>query len=349
LHPEKEVSQVNRPDLEEFLSALDGFLGVAPATTAKEAPADLRFLEIFCRSVGAGMGHMLIQNASGLKSVMSFGFRSKFDDEFNAVHSVSAAASPCPLDQAFLQKKVIAIIDLERAKQKLPDWFTEIMNRHKFQSLVAVPLLGPTSAMGILCAYYQDVCLFDQGTLDRLTVMGRMVGAAMEKASQPAPPPDVREKATDAFLTFLNAQPFTKIQIFGFLTKVLLQCLRADGLISGPVKKADGEFVITIVSGAGIPGSEISGRFVLPPFLMPALVPDPWPNNAREIKASDLGDFRRLISGDSAMSICYPLFSSNKLQGAVIAWREKGPAFSEAESALLSRMGAVASLGLATN
>jgi hypothetical protein len=72
------LPSTSRPDLDEFLSALGGFLD---KQTSPQDPSYLRFLSMFCRSVGAAEGHFLRTEGRILSSAVSFGLGRTFDEE----------------------------------------------------------------------------------------------------------------------------------------------------------------------------------------------------------------------------------------------------------------------------
>lgn len=332
-----------RPDLEEFLSALGGFLD------KKTAPGDssyLRFLEIFCRSVGAGEGHLLrARSEAGLQSDISFGIGDNFDRDFNTAHA-AASAAPCPLDEAFRQKRVVAIVDLEKA-EGLPPWFMNLMRKYRFQSLVAVPLLGQQNPVGILCAYYHDVCLFDQGTLDHLMMIGRMVGGATEKSSQDvAVASPAVDKSTDEFLLDLTSKPFTKIQMFDALTRAIASSVEVGGLVAGPVQKTNDGLAMVVAAGSGVPAAVLSRRFILPAFLEKLLLQGWAQTGSSPVRRDQWGSLKPLIHGNSLRTVSASMIVQNKIHGAIVGWRHTETPFTEADRVLLERLSRIASVAL---
>jgi len=264
------LSSPSRPDLDEFLGALGGFLE-KPSTTGD--PSNLRFLSMFCRSIGASEGHFLRRNEFGnLSSINSVGVPKDFDQKFNTDH-LNASNEPSPLDEAFQQKEVIAIVELKKEKN-IPPWFMKIMNDHGFNSLVAVPLIGSKEPVGILCAYYHDVCLFDQNTMDHLMTIGRMVGSATEKTigAERAVSLGAKDKVSDEFLKVLTTRQFSKAQVYDLLAKFAGKALSLGGVVCGPIRRNNEGLTMTVAGGYKISSSLISTRIVLPPFIGKSLM-----------------------------------------------------------------------------
>lgn len=334
----------NRPDLKEFLSALNGFLDKEPET---RDPGYLRFLEIFCRSVGAGEGHLLRSEGNGgaLTSLLSFGMPD-FDREFNESHAKSPV--PTPLDVAVERKDVVAIVELKPGPD-VPPWFLELMDRRGFKSLVAVPLLSQNKPVGALCAYYRDVCLFDQGTQDQLLVMGRMVGSAMESPSAaPAALPASRdERPLDDFLSELIEKPFSKIQVYSMLAARVAEALSPINVVCGPVRKIGDDYALTVADVANVPSTIISRRYALPPFLQRRLRTGEWGGkNPNTILLNEWGELEAIVSGTVFKTICAPISWKNQLVGAMIGWRVEGPDFDGRAEALVGRLARIAALAL---
>lgn len=337
---------VERPDLDEFLSALNGFL--EKQTTPRD-PSFLRFLEIFCRSVGSGEGHILKSTPTGdLESVMSFGISADFDTEFNEAKKNNR--EPSPLEEAFREQKVVAIVELKKGPD-MPDWFMKLMNKHQFKSLVAVPLLGHSETVGILCAYYHDVCLFDQGTLDRLMGIGKMVGTATEKSvvAGRVEMHDAKEKAADEFLQQLTAEPFGKLEVYGMLRKMIVKGLDPVSLICGPIRSTGATPSLTIVDGEKIPPAVISRRVNLPPLIVKKFITGEWVTPPASASVADWGDLATLFKGKVSRILCQAVTWQGKSLGAVIAWRSEGDAFNADDEVLLMRLCSIASLALNSN
>ncbi len=342
---------MERPDLEEFLSALDGFLD-KPATTPQD-PTYLRFLEIFCRSIGATEGHLLAVHQGNLSSVISIGLGDKFSRDFNAARAAGNRAA-CPLDRAFFEKKVVAIVELKKATG-LPAWFLNVMDRCGFHSLLAVPLLAHTQAVGVLCAYYHDACLFDQGTLDRMMVIGRMVGSAVEKSMAAANPSD-EGKAVDEFLSYLSSKPFTRIHVYAQLARIAGPALNLSGALCGPVRKTHDEHALTVNGIHGVPAAAISNRYVLPPLLEKKILTSRWPASAKApagkppfSSPKDWGSLATLIQGSVSGIACESLFWQNRFLGAFVGWRLTGGPITSREESLLVRLGGLASLAISAS
>ena len=341
---DKLLHAFERPDLDEFLSALNGFLD---KQAQPEDPRYARFLEIFCRTVGAADGHLLVRSASDvLESVVSCGVRPNFDQDFNQLH-IASRQEACPLDIAFQQERVVAIVELSKSPN-CPDWFMNLMDKYTLRSLVAVPLVGQNKSIGVLCAYYRDVCLFDQGTLDRLMLIGRMVGGAMEKsvAVEKAQTFEAKEKVADAFLHSLVSKPFTRIQVLSQLTKVLKNTFSATAVICGTVKNNHDNPSLTVMEGHGIPVAAISRRVPLAPLLAKKIFSGKWAASAKPVPAADLGGLASLIKGESFSVLCDALLWQGTPQGAVVVCRGEGDAFDAQDELLLERLVGLASLAL---
>jgi len=335
----------DRPDLDEFLGALSGFVG--KKNNLPQDPSYFRFLEIFCRSVGSSEGHLL-QNADGkgLRSVVSCGVPKDFDKQFNDLMAAAHGGELSPLDRAFRDQQVGAVVELKR-DAAMPGWFSDFADRFRFKALVAVPLIGQTRPIGVLCAYYRDVCLFDQGTLDRLIPIGRMVGTAMENSA--AGPMELNapaDAATDAYLALLTAQAQTQNHIFEALTKVATKALLPSGLICGPLRMAAKDLLLTVADGAGVSPAALSQRFAVPPVLAQPLLIGRGSMRQSPVLAGALGAFQTLIPGRSVSTVCRPIIWKKQPQAAVIAWRAEKKPFTESEEILLARLAAISSLAL---
>ena len=335
---------VDRPDLEEFLSALSGFVDKKNASPDSNY---LKFLDIFCRSVGSSEGHLLRPGAAGrLESASSFGVDAKFDGEFNAGRGETAS----PIDDAFTTGRVVAIVEI--VKPDVPAWFFRLTELFGYKSLVAVPIIGPGGPTGVLCAYYRDVCLFDQGTLERLASIGRMLGgaegstdSAAPRSPAPAPAPvAVASGPEDDFAESLTAHAFTKIQVFGSLVATVGQAFDGVSAICGPVRVVGGETMITVADGSGVPSSTVSHRFALPDALRKNLASAG--HGPIVLTAAQQGELRELIKAPSAAIISRPIMWQGKMQAAVLAWRSTGAPLSAADEKRLGRFAAIAALGL---
>lgn len=330
--------------MDEFLSALSGFLG---KQALPSDPGQLRFLEIFFRTVKSDKGHLLKVSETGqLTSVVSTGLGTQFDEDFNRAHA-SADNEPCPLDIAFREREPIAIVDLSRDPD-IPGWFSELMKKYKFASLVAVPLLGESKPVGILCAYYQDVCLFDRATLGHLMMIGRMVGSASEKSlvAQKAISHDQKEKYADQFLRILISKSFSKIQVYSMLAKIASEALPVTGLICGSLVKSNQNLAMTVLGGSGIPASVLSTQAPLPVFLTTRFItssnlPEGEPRSER-----DWGPLSQLVNSSLSVDLVRPLQWQNNVEGAVVAWRNGPQKFDPEEISLLTRLCDIASLAL---
>lgn len=276
---------------------------------------------------------------------MSFGIDSQFDVQFNQARA--HYQEPCPLDEAFQKQKVVAISELEK-EPNLPDWFVKVMNKFGFRSLVAVPLLGQTKPVGILCVYYHDVCLFDQGTLDRLMGIGRMVGVATEKslAAGKAESHDARERVVDEYLYWLTSKSYVKLQVYSLLTKTLVKGLDPVSIICGPIRVQNDSLTLTVVDGAEVPSALISHRLHLPPLFQKKLITGKWAQDPVNFQTKDFGDLGSLLKGRVASLLCLPIVWQSKLQGAVLVWRQSEPIFDKDDEILLSRLTQITSLAL---
>jgi len=336
---------VDRPELEEFLSALDGFLETqaSPATTSH-----LKFLEIFCRSVGSNEGQLLKYTADGtLASEITFGIEPGFDQAFNKARA-AAPNQHSPLDAAFHNQKVVAIVEIEKDPNS-PPWFMDIMRRYGFKSLVAVPLLGHARPVGILCAYYRDVCLFDQGTLERMQVIGRMVGAATENSTAAGRVESQIKKieALDELIRVLTGESFEKSQVYGQLMKAVAQCFPGAGAATGPVSHTSDGVSLILADGIGFKSDELSHKIRFPAFLRTALEPAGEPGRTGTlVQQREWGDLGRLVKGERAFFLAAPLMWGGKIGGALIVWRAADTPFDKTDGKLLERLAGIGSLAL---
>lgn len=336
------MSTLDRPDLDEFLSALNGFLD---KPTAARDPGYLKFLEIFCRTVGSGEGHLLKPAPDGtLTSLVSFGVSSEFDRAYNSQRDPQR---PGPLDIAFREQKVVALVEVK--KGAAPDWYVDVAAKQGFRSVIAVPLLGHERAVGILCAYYRDVCLFDQGTLDRLMVIGRMVGAATEKseAAGRASEHDAKELVSDGFLRLLTMKALTKPQIFQALSRVAGEAVMLDGLVTGPLREADGQLAMSVAAGEGVPSSLIGHRLVLPALLQRQFQSPSGMGSVTltSVQATSMAPYLHFPS--AAVSGARLVYQGT-LEAGLIVWREASRPFDADEEHLLMRLAGMSVLALQT-
>lgn len=330
--------------MDEFLSALSGFLG---KQSLPSDPGQLRFLEIFFRTVKSDKGHLLKANENGqLSSVVSTGMGAGFDEDFNRAHAM-ASSEPSPLDMAFREREPVAIVDITRDPD-IPSWFLDLMKKHKLISLVAVPLLGETKPVGILCAYYQDVCLFDRATLGHLMMIGRMVGSASEKSmvAQKAAAHDEKEKSADQFLRILTTKPFTKIQVYSMLAKIASDALPITGLLCGPISKSQQGLAMSILGGIGLPASALSSQVLLPVFLTTRFLSHSGVMESDTRSERDWGQLGSLVNVPLSVDLSRPLIWQNSIEGALVAWRNGGQKFDPDEIAMLDRLCDIALLAL---
>jgi hypothetical protein len=345
---------VDRPELDEFLSALNGFLDKpSPASDPSAAsppgkdPSHLRFLEIFLRSVGSSEGHLLnATDADGLRSATTFGIRPTFEKEFNELMS-KQGRELTPLDAAYRDQQVVAVVEIKRGIG-IPPEFLELMSRYDFKALIAVPLMGQRRAVGLLCAYYRDVCLFDRNTVERLMTIGRMVGAATEKsvAAGRMASLDEHEKTFDDYLATVTRDSLTRARVYELLAHAAAKALQVTGLICGPLQINDTSLSITVADGTGIPASSINQRFALPPVLAQQLLMGEGHKTGAAMPVGDWGAMRPLITGPSVSMLCQPILWRKKAEGAVLAWRSEQRAFSMEDTMLLKRLAGLSSLAL---
>ncbi len=335
---------VERPALDEFLSALNGFL--EQKNDLPPDPSHLRFLEIFCRSVGSAEGHLLrYVDGKGLETVVSCGLSEKFVERFHET-SLEPAREPSPLDSAFRDQQVMAVVDFKRGSGA-PMWFMDVMAAHKFKALVAVPLIGQQRAVGVLCAYYRDICLFDQGTLDRLMTIGRMVGTAMEKSiAAGADVIDRSDPVIDAYLKILTTQPIKKAHVFEALAKVLAKTLAPSGIIAGPLRFSGSELSLTVAEAAGIPPTMVGPSFAVPPFLAQRLLLGQANKLSGGIPFEEWGALRPMLTSKAVAAVCQPVVWQKQPVAAVIAWRSEKKPFTESDEALLARLSSITALAL---
>ncbi len=333
-----------QPDLEEFLSALNGFLS---KQTSPTDPGNIRFLEIFFRTVKSDKGHLLkITETGTLQSLVSYGMGPRFDEEFNKANAESSV-EPSPLDVAFRDKEALAIVDMAKDPD-VPAWFRALMKKHNFISLVAVPLMGANKPIGILCAYYNDVCLFDRATLGHLMMIGKMVGGATEKslAADRVESHGEKEKVADHFLKILLSKNFSKIQVYSLMAKIFSECVAVSGLISGPLTKTSEGLTLTIAAGVSLPSSALSSQIVLPSFLATRFLAGTGLNESASRSRQEWGQMESLIGVPLAVEMSKPLSWQNKAEGAVIVWRAGGQKFEEEDDLLLGRLAGIGSLAL---
>ncbi len=344
---------VDRPDLDEFLGALSGFVSKKNTPSnqaAHQDPSYFRFLEIFCRSVGSSEGHLLQHNGTSLQSVVSCGVAKDFDKQFNTA-AASAGPELSPLDRAYRDQLVTAVVELKR-ESGMPGWFTDFIAKNRYKALVAVPLIGQTRPVGVLCAYYRDVCLFDQGTMDRLMTIGRMVGTAIENSdnsstssSMPVETSPAGEAAIDTYLSILTGQVSTQLHVFEALTKAATKALLPMGIVCGPLRAAD-ELFLTVVNGTGIPPTAISHRITVPPLIAQQLLLGRGTLRQNGMPVEALGALKPLIASKSVSTICQPIVWRKQPQAAVIAWRSDKNPFTEADELMLGRLAGISSLVL---
>jgi len=338
------LSTPSRPDLEEFLSALNGFLS---KQTTPSDPSYIRFLEIFFRSVKASKGHILkITDGGVLESVISYGLEEEFDQEFNKAHLINSG-DPCPLDRAFQKEEPVAIVDLTK-DASIPPWFQRLMKRYGFSSLVAVPLMGAQSPVGILCAYYDDICLFDQATLGHLMMIGRMVGGATEQSmvANKAESHVEKEKVIDQFLGTVNSSSLNQLQIYELIVKLVSQSISLTGMLSGPIRKVEQGVDLMLAAGKGVYAPAISRHFILPPFILRQIPKEESAASSLTVKQEEWGSLQSLIPGKTAQVLIRGMYWKNQLDGVIVAWKIPGPPFEKDDDLVLKRIASLASLAL---
>ncbi len=342
--PEGFHPPASRPDLEEFLSALNGFLS---KQTTPGDPSNLKFLEIFFRSVKANKGHLLKITEGGiLNSVVSYGMGKTFDQEFNSAHARSLG-QPSPLDAAFKDQDVVAIVDLTK-NSSVPSWFANLMKRYGFTSMVAVPLMGTNQPVGILCAYYEDVCLFDRATMGHLLMIGRMVGGATEQSlvANKAESHEKKEKVMDQFLTAIIGSTLSTPQVFSLLSKMVWEAMDVAGVICGLVQKTPAGLNLALLSGQGVPLSAISRNYILPRFITLEISRQEEKLLSSALALNEWGSLISLINAPSSVCLCKGIVWQNKIEGGVIAWRAPGPAFDDDDNLVLKRLVSLTAMAL---
>lgn len=290
---------------------------------------------------------MLTKPDSGvLKSTVSFGLPNEFDEDFNRLH-INNVAFPSPLDTAFSKEEALAIVDLKK-EASIPAWFMGLMNKYGISSLVAVPLVGKNSSIGVLCAYYEDVCLFDKGTLNHLMMMGRMVGGASEKNTQATSADNFheRERWLDQFLTVLTMQKLGRLDIYNLSVKIVQQALQVNGVVAGPVTMGASKSIMAIAAGKGVNESLFSKDVQLSGYIVNELRQTEWIPDPIEEKSPDLGGLKDVIPSPGVTLIARPLLWNGDIRGAVIAWRLGGPAFDRNDFDLFHRLVGIISLAL---
>lgn len=345
---------MDRPDLDEFLGALSGFVGKKNASPTQD-PTYFRFLEIFCRSVGSSEGHLLqYTEGKGLRSVVSSGLPKDFDRLFNDQIARAPENEPSPIHRAHRDQQVTAVVEIKK-DAGMPVWFLEFMRKVSFKALVAVPLLGQTRSVGVLCAYYRDVCLFDQGTLERLMTIGRMVGTAIENSgaggsNELASPPSIMSassgSAIDDFLAMLMPQIITQTHVYEALAKSAGKGLSVAGIVCGPLRISAGDLLFTAADGAGVPSATLSKRFTVPPLLGQSILVGKGAFRKSPVATSDLGALQPIVAGKSVSMICQPIVWRKQSQAAVIAWRGEDNPFTETDEQQLARLSGISSLTL---
>jgi len=336
-----------RPDLEEFLSALDGFLVTQKDQKATSDLSYFKFLGIFCRSIGAREGHFVRSGSGNLQSIFSFGMGAEFDKEFNA----SVPPGPhalCPLETALKQKEVIAVVDLSKDPD-IPEWFMNIMKRRNFGSLVAVPILGRKDPTGVMCAYYHDICLFDQGILDHLMMIGRLVGAAteMESASKPTKPEglEILDQIEGHYLQWLTTKSNDKLDVCMTVCKLAHTFLEATGVVCGLVHQTGGEMSLTIIGLSGIDGKLLSQRFLIPAQIKASFLSDKK-GGIISMQENDWQGFRTFITYHAPHGLVKPLIWQGQLSGAILAWRSQAIPFGPLHEKGLERLAFLTALAL---
>lgn len=336
----------SRPDLEEFFGALGGFL------KEETPPSDLsyqKFVGVFCRSIGAPQGHIVKPAPSGeLESVHAFGLDSSFSDAFNNL-SKNGDDDPSPIHRSYANKQVIAIADMNK-DPRLPAWFRSLMNQQGFHSLVAIPLMGRSKMAGVLCAYYHDVCLFDQGTLDHLLMIGRMVGSALDEKPVPLPPSKSASSDDfsdmDRFLESLLRKPLQAVQIIEEAARFAKAGVGATGLVSGRIQKKDADIFISFDAGSGFPATMGGKELAIPPFLRVSLLSGSPTQLLPSKTMEEWGAFRPFITGRESYGLISPIGWGTDLKGAVVAWRCEAVPFTFQDGLFLKRIGAIVSLAL---
>lgn len=335
----------DRPDLDEFLGSLSGFLN--KKDLLPEDPTYFRFLEIFCRSVSSGEGHLLYHDqGKGLHSIVSCGLPKDFELQFNEGAS-KGNQEPSPLDIAFREQQVVAVAEFNEGAE-LPAWFLKIMETHELKSLVAVPLMGQTRAVGVLCAYYRDACLFDQGTMDRLMTLGRMVGSAMENSTDMGSGNTAESSfsSVDAYLKLLTTETLTKEHVYLSLTKVLAQALSPSGLVCGPLHMGESGLLMTVVDGTGVPPDSMAQHFTLPPFLSKKIILGQGESRQAKVEGDMWGSLAPLVAGKVHSSLCQAIVWDKRSQAVILVWRSDKKPFTEFEELTVGRLAAIASLAL---
>lgn len=343
---------VDRPDLDEFLSALNGFLDKPAATSPSAAPGSkdpshLRFLEIFLRSVGSSEGHLLhATEPAGLQSATTFGIRPTFEKEFNELMA-QPGRELTPLDAAFRDQQVVAVVELKRGLG-IPPWFLDFMAKYDFKALIAVPLLGQRRAVGLLCAYYRDVCLFDRNTVERLMTIGRMVGAATEKSVAAGRVESLgeHEKSIDDYLGALTRDPLNRVHVYELLSHATAKALQPTGIICGPLHVDETALSITVSEGTGIPATAIGQRLALPNMLAQQILLGEGLKPGALIPVSEWGALKPLLTGTSVATLCQPILWRKKPEGAALVWRSDRRPFTQEDSMLLKRLTSITSLAL---
>ncbi len=302
---------------------------------------------MFCRSIGASDGQLLKITPQGtLRSISSVGLPKNFDIEFNQLIE-KYQGQPTPHSEAFRRKEVIAIVDLKKDKM-IAGWLLKFLDANKISSMVAVPLFGREESLGVLCAYYHDVCLFDGNTLEHLTMIGRMIGSAMERPTEMTADmgSDIGGHVVDDLLSQLNERGDTQARVFQLLADVIMKATTVGGVVVGPVKEEQDRLLFKIVGAAGIPDDERNSIYPLPPFLIQKLSVDEGLADVDVAGADQWGSLRHLLNGSSVKYFVFPLGSIEKKVGCVIGWISDDSQFGADMPALIARLAKIASLAI---
>ncbi|MCG3205008.1 MAG: hypothetical protein KCHDKBKB_01725 [Elusimicrobia bacterium] len=339
---------MDRPDLDEFLGALNGFLNKRNNNDLPDEDSSYaRFLEIFCRSVGSSEGHLLEQSGNkGLQTLVSCGLSPEFNQKFNQEESLSTR-EPSPLDIAFRDKQVVAVSEIKPGVGLAP-WFLNVMSTHQFKSFIAVPLLGQNRAMGVLCAYYKDVCLIDQGTMDRLMTIGRMVGSAMESSQGGGGGSASGQNLSpiDQFLEQLHARALSEPQVHAALLQVLVKFLSPAGMLSGSLNLTPSGLFLVALAGTGVPPQAIQNSVEVPRFLAESLLLNNKAQSQSSVSGEVWGALRPWVTGQSQSVLSQPIIWDKKPKAAVLVWRSDTKPFNEVEVLAVERLASIASLVL---
>ncbi|MFN0118059.1 MAG: GAF domain-containing protein [Elusimicrobiota bacterium] len=335
---------LDRPDLEEFLSALDGFL-IQPFSFQDSSYS--RFLDIFCRTIGASEGHFLKKNESGhLVSVVSYGMKDGFDSKFNTLCS-SHLKDQTPYLTALDSHKVEALVELIE-KENCPSWLWKFLDKEGFKSLLVVPLVGQNQTSGVFCAYYRDVCLFDRSTVERLAALGKMMGSASERNlnAEIRQPDALKEKVTDDLLRiFIHNFP-RKIDLFALTSHLVKELWKPEGFVFGKLNMMTSPPVFTVLDAVNVPTETVSRRFELPEFIVKKVIEKKWRPEIRLFSHTEVGTLKSFIQSEEISILTSILVWRDMPQAFLVLWKNAAQSFEERDLGICERISSLMALAI---